>query len=92
MRKKTSTAVAAGLLALEAQQVIALRMMKLALGGPKAKREAERMVSEKVAAANRAARISVAAALAGEADAGADRVVRMLRQKVRANRRRLLKG
>lgn len=91
MRKKTSTFMGATMLALEAQQVIALRMMRMALGGPKAASEAHLMIAEKVAAANRAATLSAAAALTGQTD-GADRVVRMLRQRVRANRRRLLKG
>jgi hypothetical protein len=38
------------MLAFEAQQVIGLRLMKLALGGPVARREANRMVAEKVIA------------------------------------------
>ena len=37
----------------EAQQVIAMRLMKLSLGGPEAAAEAQRMVSEKVDASTR---------------------------------------
>jgi hypothetical protein len=36
------------MLALETQQVIGLRLLKLTLGGPVATREANRMVAEKV--------------------------------------------
>jgi hypothetical protein len=43
------------MLALEAQQVIGLRLMKLTLGGPVATREANRMVAEKVIAFGEAA-------------------------------------
>jgi hypothetical protein len=40
---------------LQAQRVIALRLMKLAEGGPAAQEEAEMMVSEKLAASAEAA-------------------------------------
>jgi hypothetical protein len=72
------------MLAAEAQQVIWLRAMKLALGGPGAEREAQRMVSEKVTAANKAAGKLMAGA-------SANSVVRDYRRKVRANARRLSK-
>ncbi len=42
------------MLAAESQQVIGLRMMKAALGGPKAQAEASLMVTEKIAAASHA--------------------------------------
>jgi hypothetical protein len=72
------------MLAAESQQVIWLRTMKLAAGGPKAKREARRMVSEKVVAAS---------AEAGRLMMGAtpDSVVKRYRRKVKANLRRLSK-
>jgi len=79
------------MLAMEAQQVIALRLMKLAAGGKAAKPEARRMVAEKVAAAQTAAGLMTAAALRGAPDGGADAVVRMLRRRVRANRKRLMR-
>jgi hypothetical protein len=77
------------MLALEAQQVIALRMAKLALGGPAAALEARRMLTEKVDASAKVAGMVSVAMLRGVPDGGADQVVRMLRRKVRANRRRL---
>lgn len=41
---------------LEAQRVIALRLMKLAGGGPAAQKEAQKMVNEKIAASLEAAK------------------------------------
>lgn len=78
------------LLAFEAQQVIALRLAKLALGGPAARREAEQMVTEKMDAAALAGRMMSVAMWRGAQDGGAGQVVRMLRRRVRANRKRLL--
>ena len=73
------------MLAAESQQVIGLRVMKLALGGSNACHEASLMVTEKMSAAAQAA---------GHLMRGApiDSVVRGYRTKVRANSRRLLKG
>ena len=79
----------AAMLAMEAQQVIALRMMKLAAGGPGAEAEARQMLEEKLAATKTATTLMAAAAIQGRPDRGADDVVRMLRRKVRANRKRL---
>jgi hypothetical protein len=73
------------MLALEAQQVIGLRLMKLALGGPMATREANRMVAEKVIALGE----SAAKVATGSTTRS---VVKGYRKKVRANRRRLIKG
>lgn len=70
------------MLALESQQVILLRMMKLAGGGPKARREAALMLREKVDAASQSS-----LRLAG--GASVDSVVHAYRRKVRANARRL---
>jgi hypothetical protein len=74
----------ASMLAMESQQVIGLRLMKLALGGSAASREANRMVTEKVVAFGEAA-----AKVATGATTHA--VVKGYRRKVRANRRRLTK-
>jgi len=76
-------------LAMEAQQVIALRLMKLMIGGPAATQEAHLMVAEKVDATTRAASMIASAMACGKFDGGADAVVRMLRQEVQANRKRL---
>ena len=79
----------AAMLAIESQQVIALRMMKLAAGGPTAEAEARQMVEEKIDAATEAATLMTAAVLDGRPDQGAQDVVEMLLQKVRTNRKRL---
>src|SRR5215217_2657672 len=72
------------MLAAESQQVICLRLMKLAQGGPKAQAEATLMVAEKVVAAGTAA----GSLMKGKTN---DSVVRGYRKKVRANVRRLSK-
>ncbi len=70
------------MLGIEAQQVIWLRTMKLAMGGKSGEREARRMVSEKIVAAGQA---SAGIALG----ASPHKVVKGYRKKVRANARRL---
>ena len=75
-------ASATTLLAIESQEVIGLRLAKLAMGGSAARREAELMVHEKVMAFGEA----FATASAG---GSSDSVVAFYRRKVRANRRRL---
>lgn len=79
----------AALLAMEAQQVIGLRLMKLAFGGPEVGAEVQQMIEEKMSATATAATMMTAAAMQGRPDRGAQDVVRMLRKTVRANRRRL---
>ncbi len=79
-------------LGVEAQTVIALRMAKLALGGAPAKKEARRMVSEKIAAFAEAQRGVVQDIATGKAGQAAGNVVARYRRKVRANRRRLSRG
>lgn len=79
-------------LAMEVQQVITLRLMKFAMGGSAAAQEAHLMVGEKMKAANKAAGLVAAAVARGTFDGGAGAVVRMLRQEVQANRRRLGSG
>jgi len=69
---------------MEAQGVIALRMMKLARGGPAAEREARRMVAEKIGA-------SAEAAVALASGRSPDSVVRRTRTVIRANKKRLSK-
>jgi len=77
------------MLAIEAQQVIALRLTKMAMGGPDVQREAELMVSEKLEALTTAGHEVAKAAITGKHDLGADQVMQMYRRKVRANKRRL---
>lgn len=68
----------------ETQEVMGLRLMKLALGGPDSQLEAQRMVAEKGFAFAEAAG-SLAAGVPVE------RVIRRYRSHVRANKRRLLR-
>jgi hypothetical protein len=84
-----SMAMQATMLAIESQQVIALRLTKMALGGPDTQREAELMVTEKLDTMAQSSQMMMMAALGGKHDMGADRVMRLYRSKVRANRRRL---
>ena len=76
------------MLAMEAQQVIAMRLTKMALGGPDVQREAELMVSEKLETMVEGGQMMMMAALGGKSD-GADKVVQLYRKKVQANRKRL---
>lgn len=73
------------MLGVEAQMVIGQRMAMFMLGGPKSRREAQLMVTEKVKAAGEAA---VTIAMGGTPR----KVVRGYRRKVQANHRRLGKG
>ena len=74
----------------EAQNVIMLRMMKLAIGGAPAGREANRIVQEKIAAAGEAALAAASvAASAGWRPKAARKVLRVYKKRVRANKRRL---
>lgn len=70
------------LLGLEAQRVIALRMMALAGGGSRAQAEAQRMITEKLFALIRGGSMLTA----GKPPTS---VVRHYRSRVRANERRL---
>jgi hypothetical protein len=79
------------MLAIESQQVIALRLTKLAMGEPDSQREAELMVTEKVNAMIDSGQMMFKAALGGQADMGAEKILKHYRTTVRANRRRLSK-
>jgi hypothetical protein len=72
------------MLGAEAQYVMWLRMMALGGGGPKARKEARRMVSEKMIAAAEANMLLMRGGTSRS-------VVKGYRRKVRANRRRLSK-
>ena len=77
-------------LVVETQQVIALRMMRLALGGAVATREARRMVSEKAVALAAAQNIAATALVAGHGPAAAMlRAGEPVKRRLRANHRRL---
>jgi hypothetical protein len=70
------------MLAIDANRVVGLRVMKLMLGGKGARREAQLMVSEKIDAAFKAG----ASLMAG---ASGDEIVRQYRRRVAANAKRL---
>jgi hypothetical protein len=77
-------------LAADMQRVIALRMIRLAAGGPLASREARRMVSEKIAAFGESQVAAMAALASGSTlKHAAKKAHRPYRRRVRANRRRL---
>jgi hypothetical protein len=82
----------AALLGLEAQNVMALRLMRLAAGGALAQSESTRMISEKMLALGEA---QTAAALAtikgGKSPHVAKKVLGVYKKRVRGNRRRLTK-
>lgn len=70
---------------MEAQRVIALRLVKLAKGGPAAERETRRMVAEKIGA-------SADGAVALATGRSPDFVIRRYRTIMRANAKRLRKS
>ena len=72
------------MLAAEANDVVALRIMKLMRGGKAARRETERMVREKIDAALEA----TTSAMTG---ASGERIVHRYRKRVAANAKRLSK-
>jgi len=74
----------------DSHNVIALRMMRLANGGPLAATEATQMISEKVAAFTEAQGALMSALVSGSSlDAAAAKAYAPYRRAVRANRRRL---
>jgi len=77
-------------LSIEAQNVIALRMLRLASGDVRGQAELNRMVIEKIAAAAEAQVAAAAALLNGHKDhVIAGKALTVYKKRVRANRRRL---
>jgi hypothetical protein len=76
----------------ESSAVIGLRVLKMAAGGAAAEAEAHRMVSEKVEASLALQTLAMTGGLGVTPHTAAVRTVAHYRRKVRANRRRLLKG
>ena len=72
----------------DVQNVIALRMLRLAGGGPLAATEARRMISEKVSALGET-QVRMLSALASGQNFDAAKAYAPYRRSVRANRRRL---
>ncbi len=78
------------MLALEAQNVIALRLMRIAAGGALAKSEATRMVTEKVQALGEAQAVAAVGSMRGRNSRHiAKKVIGVYKKRVRGNRRRL---
>jgi len=77
-------------LGLEAQSVIALRMMRFAAGGAAAPAEARRMIADKIAAGFEAQAVAASGVAFGRKDTVvAGKVLRVLKKRVHANKRRL---
>jgi hypothetical protein len=76
----------------EAQNVMALRLMRFAGGGAAGQSEAHRMVSEKVAALTEAHAAAMTVAIkGGNVPAMAKKIMRVYNKRVRGNKRRLSK-
>lgn len=74
----------------DSHSVIAMRLMKIASGGPGASTEAHRMVSEKVAAFTESQGVLMASLMSGATlETAAVKAYAPYRRTVRANRRRL---
>ena len=77
-------------LGLDAQRVVALRMMRLAAGGARGQNEARRMLTEKAAALVEAQATAAAGVMTGhKSHAVAQKIVGVVRKRVRANKQRL---
>jgi hypothetical protein len=76
-------------LGVEASTVIALRLMKLARGGPAAKAEARRMVNEKIKANLDLQAKAMTGRLGRTPEKAVEKAVAHYLPKVKANRRRL---
>jgi len=78
------------MLALEAQSVIALRLMRIAAGGALARSETTRMVMEKAQALGEAQAVAVVGSVTGRNRRHiAKKVAGVYKKRVRGNRRRL---
>ncbi|MBV8400555.1 MAG: hypothetical protein JOZ17_17720 [Acetobacteraceae bacterium] len=86
-----SLALSGTRLAVDSQQVIALRLAKLAEGGRKAEREASLMVSEKMKALADSQRLIASAAASGQGARAARKVLGLYQKRVSANKKRLSK-
>ena len=74
----------------EAQSLIALRMLRLATGGTRMEAEAARMVTQKVAATAKAQAVAAPSALSGRSPhVVASKPRGVVKKRVRANKRRV---
>lgn len=81
--------VQSAMLAWEAQQVVALRLAKLAKGGPDSGQEAMLMVTEKLRAMQESGALLMQGVIKGDKHFNVPEVLQLYRKRVRANRRRL---
>jgi hypothetical protein len=77
-------------LSFEAQNVIALRMMRLVTGGAAAPIEARRMIAEKITTGVEAGAVAASSVASGHRNAAvAGKILRVVQKRVHANKRRL---
>jgi hypothetical protein len=76
-------------LGFDAQNVIALRMLRFATGDARAQNELRRVVAEKIESAAEVQGTAISAIITGHKDAVAGKVLRVLKKRVHANKRRL---
>jgi hypothetical protein len=77
-------------LGFEMQSVIALRMLRLAVGGARMEAETTRMITEKAATAAEAQAVAVVAAMKGHSQhVVAGKTLQVFKKRVPANKRRL---
>jgi hypothetical protein len=74
---------------MEAQSVIALRMLRLASGGAPVEAEANRMKTDKVGAAAEAQAVAAVPALSGRSPHVVVSKARVVKKRIRANKRRV---
>jgi len=79
----------AALLGLDAQRVVALRLMRLSGGSAAGVTEARLMVKDKMAALTEAQFAAATTVLTGDSYELAKKVLRMFKKRVRANKNRL---
>lgn len=79
-------------MSLAANQVIGLRLMKIAIGGAHGRRESRLMVEEKIRAATDASIEAAKSVAAGEPHLAADRALSVYAERVDRNLKRLTKG
>ena len=77
-------------LGFDAQNVVALRMLRFATGDARAQNEVRRVVAEKIKSAAEVQGTAISAITTGHKDAVvARKVVRVLKKRIHANKRRL---
>ncbi len=74
---------------IQASEVIGLRMVRFAGGGPAAAAEAQWMMTEKIEAVWELQRLAASGAFGSDLEGTAARQMRHVSKKIRANRRRL---